>query len=335
MGATRATSLQRVANRPIICHVIDALADAGVLDVAVVAPNDVTDEIALCIERDGSTRVRITHLTHDPRDAHNTALAQISEFVGDAASILHRADGLLGQSLQPFLSLFAQRGEVALLLLAHSATPHLRLLPTARLPGAATRVSTEASPSDTAAVCLLSAGALSHLPADSSMSQPLDFAAIAHQLAQAAGHALQLPARRWRHFSGDVLDLLALNRTLLDALQSDAPAHAQHDNRFEGQIAIAPTATVKSSVIVGPVVIGADAYISDSYIGPHTAIAERVRIEGAEVERSIVLADASVLNVGGRLVASILGCHARIFRDFSVPRALRLHVSDGDEVALC
>ncbi len=92
---------------------------------------------------------------------------------------------------------------------------------------------------------------------------------------------------------------------------------------------------VKSSVIVGPVIIGAEAVISDSYIGPHTSIAERVRIEGAEVERSIVHADASVMHVGGRLVASVVGSRARIFRDFSVPRALRLHVGDGDEVALC
>ncbi len=48
-----------------------------------------------------------------------------------------------------------------------------------------------------------------------------------------------------------------------------------------------------------------------------------------------MLADASVLHVGGRLVASIVGRHARVFRDFSVPRALRLQVGDGDEVALC
>ena len=45
--------------------------------------------------------------------------------------------------------------------------------------------------------------------------------------------------------------------------------------------------------------------------------------------------DASMLHVGGRLVASIVGRHARVFRDFSIPRALRLQVGDGDEVALC
>ncbi len=122
---------------------------------------------------------------------------------------------------------------------------------------------------------------------------------------------------------------------MLDALGSEMTASAYDGNRFEGPIAIHPTACVTSSVIIGPVMIGADALIADSYVGPHTSIGERVRIEGAELERSIVLADASVLHVGGRLVASIVGRHARIFRDFSMPRALRLQVGDGDEVALC
>ena len=141
--------------------------------------------------------------------------------------------------------------------------------------------------------------------------------------------------RGWRHFAGDALDLLDMNRTMLDSLGTETTPSAYDGNRFEGPIAIHPTACVSASVIVGPVMIGAGTLITDSYIGPHTSIGERVRIDGAELERSIVLDDASVLHVGGRLVASIVGRHARVFRDFSIPRALRLQVGDGDEVALC
>jgi hypothetical protein len=42
-----------------------------------------------------------------------------------------------------------------------------------------------------------------------------------------------------------------------------------------------------------------------------------------------------VMHIGGRLVASIVGHDARVFRDFSLPRAMRLRVGDGNEVALC
>jgi hypothetical protein len=40
------------------------------------------------------------------------------------------------------------------------------------------------------------------------------------------------------------------------------------------------------------------------------------------------------MHVGGRIEASTVGRSARIFRDFALPRAMRLHVGDGVELAL-
>ena len=189
-------------------------------------------------------------------------------------------------------------------------------------------------------VCLLGPGALKRLADGDSAGadcheQTLNLASLAMALARDGGRVYTRVVPKWRLFAGDAHDLLDMNRTMLDKLDPDATVAATDGNRFEGAVVIDPTASVSASVIVGPVIIGADALIADSYIGPHTSIAERVRIEGAELERTIVLADASLLHVGGRLVASVVGRQARIFRDFSMPRALRLQVGDGDEVALC
>jgi hypothetical protein len=41
------------------------------------------------------------------------------------------------------------------------------------------------------------------------------------------------------------------------------------------------------------------------------------------------------MHVGTRLVSSLVGRGAHVFRDFSLPRAMRLCVGEGDEVALC
>jgi glucose-1-phosphate thymidylyltransferase len=88
-------------------------------------------------------------------------------------------------------------------------------------------------------------------------------------------------------------------------------------------------------VLVGPVVIGPGATVTDAYIGPYTAIGEDAHIEGAEIERSIISSGASVAHVGTRLTASVVGHNARLFRDFSLPRALRLRIGDGAVVGLC
>ena len=90
-------------------------------------------------------------------------------------------------------------------------------------------------------------------------------------------------------------------------------------NHVEGAVEIHPTATVESSTIVGPAIIGPGALVLDSYIGPYTSIGADVHIEGAEVERSIILPGARITHIGGRLVGSVVGRDARRFRDFSLP----------------
>jgi len=334
LGATRATSLQRVANRAIVCHVLDALVQAGVAEVAVVAPRDVADEVAVCIDGEGPAGIEIRHLAHELGEDGDALLAA-AEFADDAQCILHRADGLLGQPLAPFAGSLSKESSDALLLVQDDGreTKRLRLVQQRLL--SATENGLTPAPSGVAGVCLIGPGALARMANPERSAPILDFTALAGQLARNGGRVHTRVVDRWRHFAGDALDLLDMNRTVLDALDLQTTLTAYDGNRFEGPIVIHPTACVSSSVIIGPVMIGADALIADSYIGPHTAIAERVRIEGSELERSIVLADASVLHVGGRLVASIVGREARIFRDFSVPRALRLQVGDGDEVALC
>ena len=96
------------------------------------------------------------------------------------------------------------------------------------------------------------------------------------------------------------------------------------DNRIEGRVIIHPTAEVSSSIILGPTIIGRDARVSNSYIGPYTSIGAGAEIEGAEIERSIIADGARIMHVGGRIEASTVGRSARIFRDFALPRAMRL-----------
>jgi glucose-1-phosphate thymidylyltransferase len=335
LGATRRPSLQRVANRPIICHVLDALSQAGIVEVAVLAAPDATDEIAACISSEGPVGVAVRHLVEDQCGESDDALLALAEFVGDAPCVLHRANGLLGQPLKPFMDALREESSDAFLLVQEDGgeTRRLRLVPQRLL--AATEDGLTPAPAGFAGVCLLGPSVLRRLASLEPTVQTFDFTALVERLARADGRVHMRIVHRWRHFTGDGLDLLDMNRTMLDALDSETTTATGNGNRFEGHIEIHPTASVTSSVIIGPVIVGADALIADSYIGPHTSIAERVRIEGAELERSIVLADASLLHVGGRLVASIVGREARVFRDFSVPRALRLQVGDGDEVALC
>ncbi len=329
LDATRAPSLQRVANRPIICRVLDSLAAAGVEEVAVLSPPGITEEIAGCVAAEGPMSCEVQHLSHDCLTEPQAALDALARFAEDAPTIIHRGDGLLGQPLGPFLELLDGEESEMVLLIARGARNPERIGPAAQRLLRVTEFDPDNGALGIAGVCALGPGRLrdaGHAP---------EFGALVEaQIEHGERVQVRVVHDEWRAFTGDARDLLDINRAVLDALDTRTPPPGE-DNRFEGRVQIDPSATVTASVICGPVIVGAGAYIANSYIGPHTAIGDRVHIDGAEIERSIVLSGASILHVGGRLVASVVGRDARIFRDFSMPRAMRLQVGDGDEVALC
>jgi glucose-1-phosphate thymidylyltransferase len=99
-------------------------------------------------------------------------------------------------------------------------------------------------------------------------------------------------------------------------------------------VAIDESASIESSVLVGPLVIARDVQIKDSYLGPYSAIGSAARIEGSEIERSLVLPAAYISNVGVRIAGSVIGSGARITRELAPPRALQLWVGHDARVSL-
>ena len=172
-------------------------------------------------------------------------------------------------------------------------------------------------------------------PDPSRDSDELEVAAVADRIAAAGGQLRIHVLDGWRVYRGRPSELLELNRLVLDRLTGDPSRRGRDGNRIEGRVQIHPDASVRNSVIAGPVVIAAHAQVADAYIGPYTAIGKGATVEGAEVERSIIADGASVVHVGTRITASVVGPGARVYHDFSLPRALRLNVGDDAEVGIC
>jgi glucose-1-phosphate thymidylyltransferase len=335
LDATHATSLQRVANRPILCHVLDALARAEVSEVIVVVPPGPAVEITRCIESEAPAGIDVVPLVHDYEHEPAQALDAVCKLIGSAPVILHRSNGLLGQPLAPLLEPLGLQAPDVVLLVAQRGRNMERLAARSQRMLRVAELNTNGSVFGLAGACVLGPGALRHAHPAVWSERGLQLEALAEGLAGEGGqiHVRQVGA--WHGFAGDAPDLLAMNRAVLDGIEDGVAPIETDGNRFEGRVLIDARASISSSVICGPAIVGAGAQIIDSYIGPHTSIGERVHVEGAEIERSIVLAGASIEYVGGRMVASVVGRDARVFRDFSVPRAIRLQVGDGDQVALC
>jgi glucose-1-phosphate thymidylyltransferase len=137
----------------------------------------------------------------------------------------------------------------------------------------------------------------------------------------------------WK-YSGAVDGLLEANRMVLDELQTDVAGCDLSEARIEGRVRIHPTAIVERSTVRGPAVIGPRAILQDAFVGPYSSVGAGVRLEGAELEHSIVLDNAVIRHIGPRLEDSLVGNGATVTRDFAFPSGLRLRVGSRAEVLL-
>ena len=87
-------------------------------------------------------------------------------------------------------------------------------------------------------------------------------------------------------------------------------------------------------MVRGPAVIGPGAVIEDSYVGPYTSIGNDVVVRRSEIEHSILLAGASVQDLGTRMEASLLGRNVKVSRTEGPPKTLRMLVGDSSEIEI-
>jgi glucose-1-phosphate thymidylyltransferase len=143
------------------------------------------------------------------------------------------------------------------------------------------------------------------------------------------------PVPGWWRLGDDPAELLEGNRLALAPL---ATGHEQAGSSAgvvtEGAVRIDPTAQLEGVLVRGPAVIGPGARLVDAYVGPFTSIGADVTIEGAEIENSVVVDGATIRHVPGRLEGSVIGTHARVVREFALPRTVRVRIAGGAEVSL-
>jgi glucose-1-phosphate thymidylyltransferase len=298
-----------VANRPILFHNLEALRAAGVLETAICAEPSAADAIQRAVGDGREWGLSVRYADWDPRVGVAGALAASRDFLGGEPVLVQHGDALLCERLHGHVSAFAREGLDALAL---------------RLPRPSAGAKDARMP-----WYLLSPRAISILgDGGEAAANP-----VAGVRAQGGRVRIQLvdgcvPCQ------GDVEALLESNRRMLEGLVTKVDPSSLDACNVQGAVHVHPTATIRRTLLRGPVIIGPGAQVTDAYIGPYTSIGAGVVVEGTEIEHSIVLSDAELRFVGTRLESSVIGRRARIVRGFRLPGAIRMSIGDGAEVVL-
>jgi glucose-1-phosphate thymidylyltransferase len=326
-----APALMSVANRPLLRHALEWLEDGGIRQVAIVASASVVAQAREAVGRRSDWSFDTSWLVQLPGESLGESLAALSGFLDGDPFVLHLADSLAKQSL-PFLLGDVDADYLGAVVLTHgeaggiAPVVDIRSRRNGRHPRPLER-------SSAAGVGLVGAGILATTAAlDASPGRELN--ALADHVSLLGGTVHVQPAEAWWRVGQGAETVLDGNRFALETLRGEPVVADVVDSRIQGAVSIHPTASLESSVVRGPAVIGAGACVRSAYVGPYTSIGENAMVEGAEIEHSILLAGASVSHLGARLEASIIGPGARVFRDFRLPRAIRMNIGQGAEVAL-
>jgi glucose-1-phosphate thymidylyltransferase len=328
------TALTPVANRPLLLHVLDSLAQAGIEDVVLAADEQLAPEVERAVEGAGRPGLRLTHLALGELTLA-AALSEVARLRGPTPVLVHFADSL-SHDLAEHVGAASPDEHDALLLVQEQEQAGGAVLSLngniAALPGLGSLGEGWAP----AGVAVFGSGAgAAARSLGVGDNHDLELVALAQRLASEGGRLEARSACEWLRLGPQPGALLEANRFALEEVRRGVPDEAlAGDSDVQGSVLVDRTARLESAVVRGPAVIGAGARLTDAYVGPYSSIGDGVVIDGAEVEHSIVLSGSCVRHLGGRLEGSVIGPNAKIFRDFRLPHAVRLQVGEGAVVSV-
>jgi glucose-1-phosphate thymidylyltransferase len=344
---TSAKQLVPVANKPVLFYAIEAMAGAGIEEVGIVIAPETGGEIEQAVGDGSRFGVRIAYILQDEPLGLAHAVLTAEPFLRESPFVMYLGDNLLQGGIADLVAAFREHSPDALILLTPVPDPEnygvAELAQTASgeagtHPGRVVRlVEKPVEPAtDLALVGVYMFTAQIHAAARAiapSARGELEITDAIQYLLDAGMRVEPHIVQGWWKDTGRLEDMLEANRLVLDTLPERLEGELI-DSRVDGRVVIEPGARLERTTVRGPAIIGADARLSDCYIGPYTAIGDRCEISGSEVEHSILLAGCTVLNLDGRMESSLLGRNVTVRRGDHQPRAYRFMVGDNSDISI-
>ena len=115
----------------------------------------------------------------------------------------------------------------------------------------------------------------------------------------------------WWIDTGKKDPLLRCNELVLDTVLPLVDGTVDGQSSLDGPVRVERGAVVVDSTLVGPLIVGSGARVSASTVGPYVSVGANCRISRSTVERSVLMEDSRVDDVG-LLTSSVLGREATV-----------------------
>jgi glucose-1-phosphate thymidylyltransferase len=334
---TLAKQLVPVANKPVLFHCLEAIADAGITETGVIVGGH-GEDVRRAVGDGSRFGLQITWIPQDEPLGLAHCVLIAGGFLGGDDFVMYLGDNIVIGGIGHLVKEFAAVRPDALLMVGPVDEPQAYGIAEVGTGGRVLGVVEKpAEPAgDLALIGVYVFSAAIHRAVreiEPSRRGELEITdAIARLVGSGADVRAQVFAGYWKD-TGRVDDLLDCNRELLNALEPADLGTVDAGSELLGPVSVGAGARISGSRVVGPVVIGEGSVITGSRIGPHCSIGAGCVISGAGIADSIVLDGASVRDVRG-IERSVVGRHSRIGAPARGSGTRRLLLGDSSEVVI-
>ncbi len=334
---TSAKQLVPVANKPVLFYGLEAMRAAGIDDVGIVV-GETRAEIEAAVGDGSRFGLRVTYLPQEAPLGLAHAVLIAEAFLGESPFVMYLGDNLLKEGIAPFVRAFERSEPDALILLQKVSDP--RSYGIAELDGDGRVAQLVEKPNEPRSDLAL-VGVYLFTPAVFESVKAITPSARGElEITDAIQHMIDRGLRvephtvtGWWKDTGKLEDMLEANRLILSTIESDVRGEVV-ESTLEGPVQVGEGSVIERCTVRGPVVIGAGCRLSDTFVGPYTAISDGVVVEQAEIEHSIILENSRICRLGARMADSLIGRDCVIAHSEALPVAYRFMVGDSSQIGI-
>jgi len=331
-----------IANKPMIHYAIEAVIETGIKNIGIVINPDTGREIKEALGNGERWGASFTYIIQEAPIglAHVVKVSQ--DFIKDEPFVFYLGDNVIVGGIKRFLEEFKNSGNNCHLVLAKVKDPQRFGVPEIRN-GRIVRVEEKPKiPKSNFAVTGIYFYDHHIFEAVNNIkpSRRGEFEiSDAHQYLIDKGYKVGFSEiTGWWKDTGKPEDLLEANRLVLEQIinseESTIKGEVDKDSEIIGKVIIEEGAKILKSSILGPVIIGENTIIENSYIGPFTSIYYDCHIKNSEIQYSIIMEKSKIIDIETRIEKSILGKSVEIKRGKTRPKSRSFIVGDQSNIKL-
>lgn len=124
-------------------------------------------------------------------------------------------------------------------------------------------------------------------------------------------------------------DWLESNQYVLDKiLEGRIESELSSDTKIENRVGVGRNCTIENSHLRGPILIGDNVVIKNSYIGPFTSINNNCVIEDSHIENSVLMTDVKISKIHQPIDTSLIGTASEISNSLGPTASMKLFIGE-------